>query len=87
MLAGLIAAIIANELRQEPDSLSIDRPINDLGVDSLMATEIQLLMAGSLGLSISVMDMLGGATIRSLTDKSLAELGLEQAAAQAASGV
>ena len=83
VLTGLISAVVANELRQDADSLSIDRPINDLGVDSLMATEIQLLLASNLGLSISVMDLLGGATIRALAEKSLIDIGLAEDDAQA----
>jgi acyl transferase domain-containing protein/NAD(P)-dependent dehydrogenase (short-subunit alcohol dehydrogenase family)/acyl carrier protein len=75
VLAGLIAQIIANELRSDPSSISIDRPINELGVDSLMATEIQLLLEKDLGIKIAVMDMLGDASVRSIADRSLAEFG------------
>ncbi|MFK7996725.1 MAG: SDR family NAD(P)-dependent oxidoreductase [Granulosicoccus sp.] len=77
VLTGLISAVIANELRQDPESLSIDRPINDLGVDSLMATEIQVLMGQNLGISVSVMDLLGGATIRAISDQTLADFELD----------
>ncbi|MEM7041255.1 MAG: SDR family NAD(P)-dependent oxidoreductase [Pseudomonadota bacterium] len=78
VLAGLITQVIANELRTDPANVSIDRPINELGVDSLMATEIQLLLEKDLAIRISVMDMLGDASIRSIADRSLAEFGFEE---------
>lgn len=78
VLTGLIAAVIAGELRQDPESLSIDRTINDLGVDSLMATEIQVLLGTSLGVEVSVMDLLGGATIRAISDQTLEDFGLDK---------
>jgi NAD(P)-dependent dehydrogenase (short-subunit alcohol dehydrogenase family)/acyl carrier protein len=81
VLAGLIAQVIANELRADPSSISIDRPINELGVDSLMATEIQLLLEKDLAIKISVMDMLGDASIRSIADRSLADFGFAELSA------
>lgn len=78
VLSGLIVQLIANELRTDPSSVSIDRPINELGVDSLMATEIQLLLEKDLGIKISVMDMLGDASARSVANRTLAEFGFAE---------
>ncbi len=75
-LAALIAEVIGAELRQSADTLPLDRPINDLGVDSLMAAEIQLVLERDLGIAVAVMDLLGGATIRLITAQSITEFGI-----------
>jgi NAD(P)-dependent dehydrogenase (short-subunit alcohol dehydrogenase family)/acyl carrier protein len=66
LLAGLIVEIIASVLKSDVSSVPIDRAINLLGVDSLMATEIQLLLDNKLGVSVSILELIGDATIRSL---------------------
>jgi acyl transferase domain-containing protein/NADP-dependent 3-hydroxy acid dehydrogenase YdfG/acyl carrier protein len=86
VLSALIAEVIANELQSTADAIAIDRPINELGVDSLMATEIQLLLESKLAVAVSVLELLGDATIRKLTERTLRELELDgvDAAASAA---
>ena len=66
LMGNLIAQIVASVLKSEPDSLEINRPINELGIDSLMATEIQILFEKNLGISIAVLELLGDTTIRSM---------------------
>jgi NADP-dependent 3-hydroxy acid dehydrogenase YdfG/acyl carrier protein len=74
LLASLILEIIASVLKSDPTSIPIEQSIDRLGVDSLMATEIQLLLDSQLGLNISIMELLGDATIRSLAKQSLKSL-------------
>ena len=71
LMAQLIQQIVASVLKSETDSVQLDRPINELGIDSLMATEIQILFESNLGLSISVLELIGDTTIRSLAVSSL----------------
>ncbi len=47
LLASLIAEILASVLKAEASTIPLDRAINQLGVDSLMATEIQMLLDSS----------------------------------------
>jgi NAD(P)-dependent dehydrogenase (short-subunit alcohol dehydrogenase family)/acyl carrier protein len=75
VLAGLVASLIADELETSAEGIPIDRPILDLGVDSLMATEIQLLLDRDLGISVSVLEILNDLTIRAIVDKALASFG------------
>ena len=56
------------------DLIPIDSALSQLGVDSLMATEFQLQLDGKLGLSVSIMELLGDVTIRSLSRQSLKTL-------------
>lgn len=74
LLANLILEIIASVLKSDPASIPIEQSIDRLGVDSLMATEIQMLLDGQLGLNISIMELLGDATIRALAKQSLKSL-------------
>lgn len=74
VLGGLLIEVIASVVKSDPQSIALDCPINQLGVDSLMATEIQLLLDTKLGLSISVLELIGETTIRGLATQSLKTL-------------
>ncbi|WP_323120434.1 SDR family NAD(P)-dependent oxidoreductase [Burkholderia alba] len=84
VLASLIASLIADELETAADAIPVDRPILDLGVDSLMATEIQSLLRRDLGITVSVLEILDDLTIRAIADKALGSFGLGEAADGAA---
>lgn len=86
VLASLVASLIADELEAAAESIPVDRPILDLGVDSLMATEIQLLLSRDLGISVSVLEILDDLTIRAIVDKALNAFGWGDAANAAAPG-
>ncbi|MFL9961035.1 SDR family NAD(P)-dependent oxidoreductase [Paraburkholderia sediminicola] len=75
VLANLVASLIADELETATDAIPVDRPILDLGVDSLMATEIQLLLSRDLGIGVSVLEILDDLTIRAIVDRALTAFG------------
>lgn len=79
LMTALIQQIVASVLKSEPETVSTDRPINELGIDSLMATEIQILFETRLGIAISVLELIGDITIRSLASNTLASLQAELA--------
>lgn len=74
LLASLIVEIIASVLRSDPADIAIDRSIDSLGVDSLMATEIQMLLDSNLGLSVSILELIGNVTVRTLATQCLKTL-------------
>lgn len=74
LMGQLIQQIVASVLKSDAESIELDRPINELGIDSLMATEIQALFESNLGLTISVLELIGDTTIRSLAKSSLESL-------------
>ena len=74
LLANLMLEIIASVLKSDPVNIPIEQSIDRLGVDSLMATEIQMLLDSQLGLNLSIMELLGDATIRSLAKQALKSL-------------
>ncbi len=71
LLATLMSEIIASVLKADPTSVPFDKSINQLGVDSLMATEIQMLLDTQLGLNISILELIGDTTVRALAMQSL----------------
>jgi acyl carrier protein len=84
VLASLVASLIADELETAAEAIPVDRPILDLGVDSLMATEIQLLLSRDLGIGVSVLEILDDLTIRAIVDKALNAFGWGEAGDAAA---
>ncbi|MFK7889656.1 MAG: SDR family NAD(P)-dependent oxidoreductase [Granulosicoccus sp.] len=86
LMCTLIQQIVASVLKAEPEAIELDRQVGDLGIDSLMATEIQMLMESNLGLSITVLELIGDTTIRSLASNSLASLEADFGGAPESSG-
>lgn len=76
VLSGLIVSLIADELEASADTVSIDRPILEFGIDSLMAAEIQVVLKNNLGISVSVIEILNNLTIRGMANDALANMGL-----------
>ena len=57
---------LASLLVIEKDNVDASRPIHSYGVDSLVAIEMRNWFAKGLGVSLSVMEILGGDTIQNL---------------------
>ncbi|RQH08898.1 type I polyketide synthase [Paraburkholderia dinghuensis] len=76
VLASRVSALVAGLLDMPADHISIDRPIMDFGIDSLMATEIQLLLREDLNIMVSVLEIGDGMTIRMITNEALNNWGL-----------
>lgn len=74
LLTSLIAEIVASVLKADAANVSVDCSISQLGVDSLMATEIQSILDLQLGLKVSILELIGDATIRSLATQLLKTL-------------
>lgn len=76
VLVTLITDVLAGILKTDASQIHPSRPINELGVDSLMATEIQMSLEQTLGLKVAVLELLGDSTIMSLARSSLTSLQL-----------
>ena len=79
VLIVLITDVLASILKTDATQIPPSKPINELGVDSLMATEIQMVLEAKLGLKVAVLEILGDSTIQSLAKSSLGSLGLTAA--------
>ncbi|GJL65670.1 MAG: hypothetical protein NPIRA05_06410 [Nitrospirales bacterium] len=79
ILGGLLKEIFATKLKMSSAQVDPKCPIESLGVDSLMATEIQGTISDTLGISVSVLDLVGGGSIAKLALKSLEQMQFEVA--------
>lgn len=84
ILQSLIADVVALALKTSADRLKPDLAFDSFGVDSLMSTEIQIQLDQAIGVSFSVIELLGHATINKLADKAYADIQTVAAAKKAA---
>ena len=70
---------IARILQQPPAAIHIDRPIQEFGVDSLMAVELQTALEGRLGIQPSLMALTGAGTLRAIATKLLQGMDMDSA--------
>ncbi|MCI0729577.1 MAG: SDR family NAD(P)-dependent oxidoreductase [Chloroflexi bacterium] len=72
-LQGSLAAI----MRLKPDQLDPRRPLDTLGLDSIMAVELKNRIEASLGVTFSIVDLLQGASLSNLAERVLDKLHLQ----------
>jgi phthiocerol/phenolphthiocerol synthesis type-I polyketide synthase C len=73
-LLGLVRDEVARILRLPPEAVETDRPLMDLGLDSLMALELRLAVEKRTGLEMT-MTMIGGSrSVRDLVGRIVATL-------------
>jgi acyl transferase domain-containing protein/NAD(P)-dependent dehydrogenase (short-subunit alcohol dehydrogenase family) len=82
--AYMLAELFGPELRLAADEIDIHKPFNRIGIDSLMATTLQLSMEAAMGVRISAFELVGEANLAELALKCLAQLDLPDAAAPVA---
>lgn len=74
LLSRLLDTVRTVMGKRSSTSLGPDRPLPQLGLDSLMAVELRNEIQARLGVSVTVADFLKGATVRSLAEHILAHL-------------
>ncbi len=62
---------LAGILRLHPDSLTAEREVSDLGVDSLMAVELRAALESRLGVDLPVLSLAGKPTLRAIAARLL----------------
>ncbi len=75
LLVGYVQAQIARALRTPTHQISADRPISTLGLDSLMAVELQHTLESELGVVLSMVDFLQDSTIAELAAQMAPQIG------------
>jgi amino acid adenylation domain-containing protein/thioester reductase-like protein len=73
----------ARVLGMDPARLSLDQPLDTVGLDSLMAIELKNSLESKLGLNLSVASLLQGPTISSLAAEALGNLDSSEASNEA----
>ncbi len=71
LLLGYLRGLLSQVLRASPDEFAEEAPITTYGVDSLMAMELQNRLETDLGVSVTAVELLEGATLGGLA-KTLA---------------
>jgi acyl transferase domain-containing protein/acyl carrier protein len=84
ILQGLIAEVVASGLKTSAERLNPEQTFDAFGVDSLMSTDIQIRLDQTVGVTYSVVELLGSATIARLAERALGEIRAKSAAALAA---
>ena len=66
--------VLANTLKMSKDTISVNRKVNEMGVDSLMVLELSLGIKERIGVNFSAMEFLKGPTIRQLATMAESKL-------------
>ena len=74
LAADILREVIAKVLRLPASKLDVDQNLNQLGIDSLMAVELQTLIAEKTGAHFSPMDFMAGPSIMTMAKKLLEKL-------------
>ena len=82
-MANMVAKQVAGVLRLPQEKLDIHQPLDQLGVDSLMAVEIQTVLQMAFGLSLSAMELMKGSSVALLSQKLMNQIGIEAEATDA----
>ncbi len=77
VLISLVSEVFAAALKMPAEQIDPSRPLESLGVDSLMATEIRVGLDTTLGVSISALELIGSSSISSLAHKCLDQLKID----------
>ncbi|NOX92728.1 MAG: SDR family NAD(P)-dependent oxidoreductase, partial [Gammaproteobacteria bacterium] len=77
VLTSLVSEIFATALKMPAEQIDPSRPLESLGVDSLLATEIRMSLDVTLGVSVSALELTGSSSIASLAHKCLDQLQLD----------
>ena len=65
-IVGIVRRVVGETLRIPCERIDIDAQLSDMGIDSLMAVELQVAVKATLGVEISLMELMKGRTVASL---------------------
>jgi NAD(P)-dependent dehydrogenase (short-subunit alcohol dehydrogenase family)/acyl carrier protein len=71
-----ITSLVANIMRTSPDRISLATPLNLIGLDSILATELAVTMRRELAIDIPALEILGSGGITHLASRALAAAGI-----------
>jgi amino acid adenylation domain-containing protein len=74
LLTSFLRERVAHVLHLSPSQIDVDQPVSALGLDSLMAVELQHKVETRLGVVLSMMDFLQGLSVSELAAQALADL-------------
>ncbi|WP_171168283.1 type I polyketide synthase [Streptomyces sp. I05A-00742] len=75
LVAEVLRHAVADVLQTDPAHIDLQRPLDQLGMDSLMAAELVGVVARRLGCEIPAVELINASSINSLAARALARLG------------
>lgn len=69
VLRDAVSREVARILRLSPEAIDLDRPLIDVGLDSLMALELRLGLEQRLGVELPMLSLGGNRSVRQLADR------------------
>ncbi|SEM89772.1 type I polyketide synthase [Lihuaxuella thermophila] len=78
LLESYLQDLAASVLRMDRSKLNVDQSLSTLGLDSMMAIDLKNRMEKKLGVSLAVVDLLKGPTVKQLAANLLPQLELEE---------
>lgn len=83
LLVGHVVERVAKVLGTSARKVDAERPLTEMGVDSLMAVELQTIVDRDFGVNLPLTSLLEGATVRQLSQRVLGGLDLDAGPATA----
>ena len=73
-IVGILRRVVGETLRIPCERIDTDAQLSDMGIDSLMAVELQVAVKATLGVEVSLMELMKGRTVASLSRDLLKRL-------------
>jgi acyl carrier protein len=83
IVARLVASEVARSLRLSAEEIDVARPLDELGMDSLMSLELRMSIERRFGIELPIVAISSGVNVNDLATRLLAGLGAAEAAASA----
>jgi phthiocerol/phenolphthiocerol synthesis type-I polyketide synthase C len=83
IVARLVASEVARTLRLSAEEIDVARPLDELGMDSLMSLELRMSIEKRFGIELPIVAISSGINVNDLATRLLAGLGAAEATASA----
>jgi acyl carrier protein/short-subunit dehydrogenase len=74
LLAAMLAEFVAETMRMPASRIDINEPLSEMGIDSLMAVELQVCINTKLGIDFPVLELIRGGSIMGLANELLVRM-------------
>jgi acyl carrier protein len=74
LVAGLLATEVARIFRLPPEEIELTRPLDELGLDSMMSLDLRMSIEKRFGIELPVMAMTAGISVNDLAGRMIAGL-------------
>ncbi len=74
LVAGLVAADVGRIFRLPPDEIEMTRPLDELGLDSMMSLDLRMSIEKRFGIELPVMAISAGVSVNELAARLIASL-------------